>query len=248
MNQLHLPRHIAIIMDGNGRWAKARFLPRIMGHKTGVKRVKELVRYTSDIGVQVLTLYAFSTENWRRPKEEVSFLMKLMYNSLRKEMAELHKERVQFKVIGDISGLNSELQNILAEAEALMADNSGLKLRVAINYGARAEIVRAVKLLFDEVKLGSVNIEGIDEVTLSERLYTRDVPDPDLLIRTGGECRISNFLLWQLAYAEFYFVNTLFPDFNIKELDKALAWYNARERRFGKTSEQVQHEHTQHPN
>ena len=242
MTTSHLPEHIAVIMDGNGRWAKARFLPRIMGHKTGVKRVKELVRYTSDIGVKALTLYAFSTENWRRPNDEVSFLMKLMYSALRKEMAELHKEQVQFKAIGDVAALNSELQNILTEAEALMANNTGLKLRVAINYGARAEIVRAFKSLLHEVQEGLVQADALDESAFSRLLYTADVPDPDLLIRTGGECRISNFLLWQLAYTELYFVDTLFPDFKISELDKALKWFGARERRFGKTSEQVKHE------
>lgn len=242
MIQSQLPQHIAIIMDGNGRWAKARLLPRIMGHNTGVKRVKEIVRYCSDIGVKVLTLYAFSTENWRRPKDEVSFLMKLMYRSLRKEMAELHREKVQFKAIGDLSGLNSELQAILAEAELLMANNTGLKLRVAINYGARAEIVRAAKVLVARAQQDLMNADAVDEECISRLLYTADVPDPDLLIRTGGECRISNFLLWQLAYAEIYFVDALFPDFKIAELDKALAWFRTRERRFGKISEQVQHD------
>jgi len=248
MTQSHLPQHIAIIMDGNGRWARARFLPRIMGHQTGVKRVKEIVRYTSDIGVKALTLYAFSTENWRRPKDEVSFLMKLMYSSLRKEMAELHKEKVQFKVIGDVSVLNSELQGILTEAEVLMANNMGLKLRVAINYGSRAEIVRAVKTLVREAKQDLIDVDTVDETYISRLLYTHDVPDPDLLIRTGGESRISNFLLWQLAYAELYFVDTLFPDFKISELDKALAWFKTRERRFGKISEQVQHDNTLNTN
>jgi undecaprenyl diphosphate synthase len=168
--------------------------------------------------------------------------MKLMHNALRKEMAELHRERVQFKVIGDVSVLNSELQNILAEAEALMAHNTGLKLRVAINYGARAEIVTAFKSLLHQVNQGLIQVDALDEASLSRLLYTADVPDPDLLIRTGGECRISNFLLWQLAYTELYFVDTLFPDFKISELDKALQWFGTRERRFGKTSEQVQHE------
>lgn len=242
MTQSRLPEHIALIMDGNGRWAKARFLPRVMGHKTGVKRVKELVRYTSDIGVKVLTLYAFSTENWRRPNDEVSFLMKLMYSALRKEMAELHRERVQFKVLGDVTALNSELQSILSEAETLMANNTGLKLRVAINYGSRSEIVRAFKSLSREVDQGLISMDDVDESSISRLLYTADVPDPDLLIRTGGECRISNFLLWQLAYTELYFVDTLFPDFKIGELDRALKWFGTRERRFGKTSEQVQHE------
>jgi undecaprenyl diphosphate synthase len=239
MTQPSLPQHIAVIMDGNGRWAKSRFLPRIMGHKTGVKRVKELVRYTSDLGIKVLTLYAFSTENWRRPSDEVSFLMKLMHSALRKEMAELHRERVQFKVIGDVSVLNPELQKILAEAQTLMCANQGLKLRVAINYGARAEIMQAVKLLLKQVLSEHLNPDVIDEHSLSRFLYTHDVPDPDLLIRTGGESRISNFLLWQLAYAELYFVDTLFPDFKVTELDKALQWFRTRERRFGMISEQV---------
>lgn len=242
MSKSSIPQHIALIMDGNGRWAKARLLPRIMGHKTGVKRVKELVRYTSDIGVKVLTLYAFSTENWRRPEEEVSFLMKLMYSALRKEMQELHEEQVQFKVIGDLSVLNKELQEILDEAQTLMANNQGLKLRVAINYGARAEIIRAVKSLIVEANERLTTAEAVDEAALSRLLYTSDVPDPDLLIRTGGESRVSNFLLWQMAYTELYFVDTLFPDFTIKEFDKALAWYSIRERRFGKISEQVKHE------
>lgn len=242
MTRGRLPQHIAIIMDGNGRWAKARLLPRIMGHKTGVKRVKELVRHISNIGVKVLTLYAFSTENWRRPQEEVSFLMKLMYQTLKKEVAELHQEQVQLKVIGDISALEPTLQKILLEAEELMQHNLGLKLRVAVNYGARAEITRAAKMLIADVKAGVIDADQVDENLFSRLLYTGDIKDPDLLIRTGGECRVSNFLLWQLAYTELYFVDTLFPDFKIKELEKALAWYEGRERRFGMTSEQVTHE------
>ena len=239
MSFTHLPQHIAIIMDGNGRWAKSRFLSRVMGHREGVKRIKEIVRYCDEVGVKVLTLFAFSTENWSRPSTEVSFLMQLFFKTLKKEITDLHKHQVQLKFLGNREALDQELQKNLLVAEALTEKNQGLKLRVAVNYGARAELLHAFKALAIEVKAGKLLPEHIDEMKINSNLYTADVPDPDLLIRTSGEARLSNFLLWQLAYAELYFTSTLFPDFNVAALAEALKWYEARERRFGKTSEQL---------
>jgi len=234
MSLRQLPTHIAIIMDGNGRWAKSRFLPRIMGHREGVKRVKEIIQHCHELGVKVVTLFAFSTENWNRPSAEVGFLMQLFFDTLTRELAELHQNQVQLKFLGDRSVFNQTLQDNLSAAEALTLHNQGLKLRVAVNYGARAELLRACRILAEEVKAGHLQPEAIDELKLNQNLYTADVPDPDLLIRTSGECRISNFLLWQLAYSEIYFTPTLFPDFCTQALEKALQWYRRRERRLGR--------------
>lgn len=234
-----IPEHIALIMDGNGRWAKKRFLPRIMGHKAGVKTLKSLLLHAERIGVKIVTIYAFSTENWSRPQEEVGFLMKLFMHSLRRELAELHARKVHLRFIGDLSPFPSELVEIMRNAEQLTANNQSLHLNVAVNYGARAEILRAARQIAGEVHEGKLSPDQIDEACFSRFLYTNTLPDPDLLIRTSGESRLSNFLLWQLAYTELYFVDTLFPDFKQAELDKAIAWYQDRERRFGKTSEQL---------
>lgn len=234
-----LPKHIAIVMDGNGRWAKKRFLPRTMGHKAALNRVRELVQYCGAQGVEVLTLFAFSTENWKRPEAEVSFLMQLFFEALSLEMQALHRNQVQIKFMGDLSVLNSELQARIHDAEMMMAQNLGLKLRIAVNYGARTEILCAVNTVLS----GSVHGDAVTEAEFSNLLYTAGLPDPDLFIRTSGECRVSNFLLWQLAYAEIYFVETLFPDFGTKELAEAIEWFGKRERRFGMISEQLD-EHT----
>ncbi len=239
MPQRTIPEHVAIIMDGNGRWAKKRFLPRMMGHKAGVKTLKSLLLHADAIGVKVVTIYAFSTENWSRPKDEVGFLMKLFMQSLRRELAELHERQVCLRFIGDLSPFPEELIEIMQSAERLTANNQNLRLNVAVNYGARAEIVRAAKEMARSVQAGSMILDEVNEEGFSSFLYTAGLPDPDLLIRTSGESRISNFLLWQSAYSELYFVETLFPDFKPAEFDKAITWYNRRERRFGKISEQL---------
>ena len=239
MSQPVIPHHIALIMDGNGRWAKKRFLPRIMGHKAGVKTLKSLLLHAEKIGVKVVTIYAFSTENWSRPKDEVGFLMKLFMQSLRRELAELHERKVCLRFIGDLSFFPTELVEIMHNAEQLTLNNQNLHLNVAVNYGARAEIIRAVRAIVKQVREGQLSDTDINESYFSRFLYTAGLKDPDLLIRTSGEARLSNFLLWQSAYTELYFVDTLFPDFKPAELDKAIAWYQQRERRFGKTSEQL---------
>ncbi len=244
-----LPKHVAIIMDGNGRWAKKRFLPRVIGHQAGVKCLKAIVRDLAEKGVEALTLYAFSTENWKRSKDEVGFLMNLIIKTLKKELKELHQKEVCFRTIGDLSGLPEAVQAILKAAELLMKDNKGIKLNVALNYGGRAEIVRATQEIGKAILAGEFNPLDLTEEKFSQYLYTKGLPDLDLMIRTSGECRISNFLIWQAAYTEIYFTDTLFPDFDLKELQKALEWYQTRERRYGKTSEQLKekkHEQASH--
>ncbi len=226
-------------MDGNGRWAKKRFLPRVMGHRSALKRIKEILRYLSDNHVTALTLYAFSTENWKRPKDEVSFLMNLVISALKDELEELHKEKVRFRTIGDAMGLPKPVQEMLQTAEELMENNTGISLNIALNYGGRAEILKAAKEIAELVQKGQLNLQDLTEREFAEHLYTRGLPEVDLMIRTGGEVRLSNFLLWQNAYAEFYFTDTLFPDFGLQALEKALEWYRTRERRYGKTSEQL---------
>lgn len=226
-----VPNSVAVIMDGNGRWAKRRLMPRSMGHRAGMERVKDIVRWSSDIGVKALTLYAFSTENWKRPKEEVSVLMSLLIEYLKKELAELLSENVRFKVIGIDEGLPKEVLAILRDSEDATKNNTGLHLNVAVNYGGRREITDAVKSIIDDVKNGKIS--DVDEQTISDHLYTADEPDPDLVIRTSGELRISNFLLYQIAYSEFYFTDVSWPDFDEKEYFKALKEYEKRHRRFG---------------
>lgn len=234
-----LPNHIAIIMDGNGRWAKKRFLPRVLGHQFAVKRVKEILRYLKDQGVQAVTLYAFSTENWKRPQEEVSFLMNLMVKALMKELDELHRENVRFRILGERTGLPAVLHEAFAKAETLMAKNTGFFLNLAVNYGARMEILQAVKKICIKAQQGELQPEDLTEAEFEKYLYSYGLPDPDLVIRTGGEARLSNFLLWQNAYAELYFTDILFPDFGVPELKAALSWYSTRERRYGRISEQL---------
>ena len=234
-----LPKHVAIIMDGNGRWAKKRLMPRIMGHRQGKNNVKKLIQHSSKSGIQVLTIYAFSSENWRRPSEEVGFLMKLFLESLKEELAEMHETGLKVNFLGDLSMLPIDLEKLMRETEALTLQNKGMVLNVAVNYGSRAEMVRAAKILCQEAIAGKINPDSLTEEQFSDCLYTKGIPDPDLLIRTSGENRISNFLLWQCAYTELYFTDTLFPDFNPTEYEKALSWYAGRERRYGMTSEQI---------
>ena len=223
-------RHIAIIMDGNRRWAKEKFLPSAVGHQKGVESLKKTMRIFDEYGIKYLTVYAFSTENWKRKKEEVEFLMGLLAKTLSNELDEMHKENVKIKFLGNLEKLNSELIKIVRNAEEKTKNNTGVNLNIAFNYGARDEITNAVKAI---IKSG-INAEEITEETVSKYLYTRDIPDPDLLIRTGGEKRISNYLLWQLAYSELYVTDTFWPDFDRNELDKAIKEYEHRNRRFGK--------------
>lgn len=227
-----IPKHIAVIMDGNGRWAKKRFLPRIAGHKVGVDRVRDLVKTSAKLGVDYLTIFAFSSENWRRPADEVSFLMSLFAEALTREAKKLHENNIQLKIIGDVAEFEPRLQQMIADAEALTGGNSGLILTVAANYGGRWDILQAAN------KAAANQVE-ITEETLSQYLSMHYAPEPDLFIRTGGEERISNFLLWQLAYTEFYFTQTLWPEFDDAAFGLALHSYQQRERRFGRTSEQL---------
>lgn len=231
-----VPRHIAVIMDGNGRWARQRFLPRVAGHRRGMEAVRTVVRACGERGVEYLTLFAFSSENWRRPAEEVSFLMQLFVMALEQEVEKLHENGVRFKVIGDLSRFEPKLTRLIREAEALTANNARLTLTVAANYGGRWDLLQAVnRMLRERPELTA----GFNERDLAPYLALSYAPEPDLFIRTGGEQRISNFLLWQLAYAELYFTDTLWPDFDAAALDRAIVSYQQRERRFGRTSEQL---------
>jgi undecaprenyl diphosphate synthase len=227
------PAHIAIIMDGNGRWAKARGLPRLAGHRAGVEALRKTVRAVSDAGIPWLTVYAFSSENWSRPKTEVSDLMGLLKIYIRRDLAELHQSGVRVHVIGDREGLAPEISGLLAEAETLTAANTTLNLVIAFNYGGRNEIVRAARALAQAVKDGRIDVAEITETSLARHLDTADMPDPDLVIRTSGEIRLSNFLPWQAAYSELVFLPCYWPDFSAADLHEALRIYAARERRFG---------------
>lgn len=230
------PGHVAIIMDGNGRWAKARGLPRTAGHKKGVDAVRRTVEAARELGIGTLTIFSFSSENWRRPEEEISDLMGLLRFYLRSEVAELHRGGVRLRVIGDRARLSEDINRLIDNAEALTRDNRTMTLVVALSYGSRLEIVHAARRLAEEVAAGRFSPESIDESALSARLYTSDIPDPDLIIRTSGEKRISNFLLWQAAYAELVFVDTLWPDFTKRDLEAAIEEFHRRERRFGATT------------
>lgn len=228
-----IPRHIAVIMDGNGRWAKKRFLPRVVGHKRGLEALENMVRRCAELGVRYLTVFAFSTENWRRPEDEVSFLMGLFLQALQKQVERLHSNNMRLKVIGNRNRFNAEICKGIEEAEALTAGNTGLTLVIAADYGGRWDILQAANKL---VKAGVVEIT---EEALAENLTLAEAPEPDLFIRTGGETRVSNFLLWQIAYAELYFTDILWPDFDAEALDAAIQSFRTRERRFGRTSEQL---------
>ena len=231
-----VPRHIAIIMDGNGRWAKQRFMPRVMGHQRGVETLREVVKSCRELKVEYLTVFAFSSENWRRPAEEVSFLMSLFHKMLEREVAKLHQNNIRLKIIGDRSRFDSKLRQAMQDGEQLTADNTALTLTIAANYGGRWDLMQAVQaMLKDRPQLA----QGFTEEDLSPYLSMSDAPEPDLFIRTGGEQRISNFMLWQLAYTELYFTDVLWPAFDRKELDAAIASYQKRERRFGRTSDQL---------
>lgn len=229
----NIPRHIAIILDGNGRWAKKKFLPRNAGHAAGSKNVEKICSAAWNMGIEYVTMYAFSTENWSRPKDEVDALMKLLYSYLKDCINTSKKNNMQVRVIGDISKLETSLQEKIAELEEVSSYNTGLHFQVALNYGSRDEIKRSIKKIAKEVKEGKLNIDDIDENVISSHLDTYGIPDPDLMIRTSGEQRLSNYLLWQLAYAEFYFTDVLWPDFDKKELEKAVKFYQTRDRRFG---------------
>lgn len=228
-----VPKHIAIIMDGNGRWAKKRFMPRNYGHAQGSKAVENICEDAYNLGVKYLTVYAFSTENWVRPKEEIDALMKLLRTYMKDCLKRSSKNNMRVRVIGDISRLPEDLQQSIIELEQVSAENTGLNFQVALNYGGRDEMVRAIKKIASDVKDNKLLVDEITEETFAEYLDTREIPEPDLLIRTSGEKRLSNFLLWQLAYTEFYFTDVLWPDFNKKELIKAIDYYKDRDRRYG---------------
>lgn len=234
-----LPRHVAMIMDGNGRWAKQRGRPRVFGHKHGAERVREIVEQAGQWGIEVLTLYAFSDENWRRPVEEVGVIMHLLEHYIRKERDELNKQNVQFRVIGDLSKLSPSLRKLILETKSMLQSNTGLILNVAVSYGSRVEITRAIAAMAAQIRSGDLSPEQIDQDLVSSFLDTNGLPDPDLVIRTSGELRISNFLLWQAAYSEFYFTSVMWPDFTRDEFAKAIEDFAGRERRFGLTSAQV---------
>ena len=234
------PEHIAIIMDGNGRWAKQQGEKRLFGHNTGVESVREVLKAAQKSNVKYLTLYAFSTENWNRPKEEVEGLMNLLVTTISNEVDELNKNNVKISTIGDLDGLPGDCKTEMISAFERTKTNTGVNLILALNYSAKSEIVNAVKSIAKDVANGEYNVDAIDEESITERLYTADVPDPELLIRTSGEHRVSNFLLWQIAYTEFYFTNVLWPDFKKENLYDAILDYQSRERRFGLVSEQIE--------
>jgi len=233
MSDNNIPKHIAIIMDGNGRWAKEKGLPRTSGHYAGINRVKEVIKSANELGVKVVTFFAFSTENWKRPPSEVSMLMVSLEWFLKKELRDLHERNIRFKVIGRDDPVPKNLQRDLKEAQELTKHNSGLTVVLAFNYGARTEIVDAAKKISQLLLKGDLNLTEIDERLFTKFLYTCGIPDPDLLIRTSGEQRISNFLLWQLSYAELYFTKRYWPDFKKADLIKAIKDYQSRDRRFG---------------
>lgn len=232
-----VPSHVAVIMDGNGRWAQLRGLPRQEGHRRGLEALRRTVKNAADLGIEFLTLYSFSTENWRRPATEVSFLMGLLKRFVEKDLAELDASNVRVRIIGGRQDLSPDLRRLVEHAEAVTRDNTGLTLVIAFNYGSRDEIARTARQLAADAAAGRIAVESIDEATISARLDTSDMPDPELVIRTSGETRISNFLLWQAAYAEFVFTPVLWPDFDRAALEEALAEYRRRERRFGGLSE-----------
>ncbi len=231
-----VPRHIAVIMDGNGRWAKQRFMPRVMGHQRGVETLREAIRACRELGVEYLTVFAFSSENWRRPLEEVNFLMALFMKMLEREVANLHRNDIRLRIIGDRSAFDHKLIQAMTDAEKLTANNKTFTLTVAANYGGRWDVMNAVQAMLRE---NPALAQGFGEEDLTPHLALSDEPEPDLFIRTGGEQRISNFMLWQLAYTELYFTDVLWPDFSRQELERAIASYRKRERRFGRTSEQL---------
>ena len=237
--ELKIPRHIAIVMDGNGRWANAKNRPRFMGHKKGVEAVREIVKTCSELKVECLSLFAFSSENWKRPEEEIKHLMSLFMLALDREAKALAKNNVKLKVVGDLSAFSEKLQQKIKKVEKLTSESTGLQLIIAANYGGRWDITQATQKLAKQIESGEKTADSISEDDLNNTITTAGIPDPDLFIRTGGEKRISNFLFWQMAYAELYFTDVLWPDFNTETLNTAIDDYSSRQRRFGKTSEQV---------
>ena len=238
-NENIIPEHIAIIMDGNGRWAKKRGLPRIAGHRQGIKSVREITNICSDIGVKYLTLYTFSTENWNRPQKEVDALMMLLLSTIKNEIKDIHKNNLVLSTIGNIEVLPKNIKKEISNGIDLTSNNTGLNLILALNYGSRQEIIVAVKNIIEKNNKDEIDSSMIDEDLFSSFLSTKNIPDPDLLIRTGGELRISNFLLWQCAYTEIYLTDTFWPDFRKEKLIESITAFQKRERRFGKTSEQI---------
>lgn len=236
----NIPKHIAVIMDGNGRWARKRALPRHAGHRSGVAAVRRTVELAAQRGVEYLTLFAFSSENWSRPDDEVNKLMRLFVEALRREVDELHRNNVRLEFIGAREQLQPALVDMINAAEDMTGDNSGLRLLVAVAYGGRWDIVQALQQVAGKLAAGEMTIDEIDDAAIASRLQLGGLPDPDLLIRTGGEQRISNFLLWNLAYAELWFCDTLWPDFGERQFDEALEFYARRQRRYGHTGEQVE--------
>jgi len=233
MESMRVPEHVAIILDGNGRWAKKRFLPRNMGHAQGSKTVEKIIEDAFDMGIKYLTVYAFSTENWRRPKDEVDALMKLLRDYLKTCIKRANKNNMRVRVIGDVTGLSEDLREKIEQLEEASKGNTGINFTIALNYGSRDEMIRAMKKMAGDLLAGTLKKEEITEDVFAGYLDTKGIPEPDLMIRTSGEQRLSNFMLWQLAYTEFYFTDVLWPDFNKKELKKAVEYYNGRERRFG---------------
>ena len=236
INSVKLPRHVAVIMDGNGRWAKRRGLPRIEGHRRGANTLKEMLRYCKDLGIETLTAYAFSTENWGRPTKEVNFLMTLFERLLQKELKEMEAEEVCINFIGDLTPLPETLQQQMRHSMERTKNNQGVFFNVAINYGSRHEMIKACRTIAQKVQQGELSADAINEDTIAQHLYTSASSDPDLLIRTSGEMRLSNFMLWQLAYTEIYVTDTLWPDFDRQQFDLALESFQQRDRRFGKLS------------
>ena len=234
-----LPDHIVIVMDGNGRWAKKRLLPRTAGHAAGVKATKKAVEFCIDEKIKALTLFAFSSENWKRPEQEVSSLMELFVSTLQSEIDALHKQNVRMRFVGDCLAFSDKLQSKISQASKLTENNTGLQLNIAVNYGGRWDVAEACKKVIDKVVQGDVSVDDVNAELIDHNVCLNDLPDPDLFIRTGGEKRISNFLIWQLAYTELYFSDVLWPDFDENEFTSALNWFASIQRRFGKTGEQI---------
>ena len=233
-------KHVAIIMDGNGRWAKSRKLPRVAGHRAGVKALRKLIEHLVKIKLNIITVYAFSRENWQRPQSEVDLLMNLFISALHSEVNDIHENNVKLNFIGDRSTFSGQLQDSINDSELLTSSNNGFCLNIAANYSGRWDIVQAYHSIAKDIESKLMSIEDVDETTISNKLSLADHKDPDLFIRTGGEQRISNYLLWETAYTELYFTETLWPDFDAKQFDIAIDWYSKRQRRFGKTSEQIE--------
>lgn len=242
MTAVKVPQHIAIIMDGNGRWAKQHHLPRSAGHKSGLTAARNVIKHAAEAGIKVVTLFTFSSENWRRPEDEVSIIMSLFLNALQREVKQLHENNIRLKVIGDLTGFNDKLATSILQAQELTANNTGMTVVLAANYGGRWDILNATKNIAQAVQAGDLNPESIDEQLFANNLSTADLPDPDLFIRTSGEMRISNFLLWQLSYAELYFTDCYWPDFDKQQFQQALDYFANRQRRFGYTSDQIEAE------